>query len=75
MGIKTKLFIAGVVVVAGYLYFSNGREAPADTRFNDAYRASDGSIVTISASSPDRVRLRRVDDGKLQALNHYGEQY
>ncbi|NVJ58834.1 MAG: alpha/beta fold hydrolase [Gammaproteobacteria bacterium] len=72
MGMKTKLLIAGVVAVGAYFYFSSDDEPPADTSFNDAYVLEDGSIVAISASTPERVRVRHINNGKIQAFYHHG---
>lgn len=71
MGLKTKLALVLALGVAAYFYFSaEEREPPADTRFNDAYRMADGSIITISASTPERVRVFHVNNGAVQAFYH-----
>jgi hypothetical protein len=73
MGIKTKLLVVGLVAIGAYYYFSDDREPPADTRFNDAYRLSNGSIVSISASTPERVRVLHINTGEVQAFYHHGK--
>ncbi|WMS87827.1 alpha/beta hydrolase family protein [Pleionea litopenaei] len=73
MGIKSKLLFVGLVAAGAYFYLSDDREPPADTRFNDAYRLEDGSVVSISASTPERVRVRHIDSGEIQAYYHYGK--
>ena len=76
MGKKAKAAFAALLglgaAAAVYIYLSSGRER-ADTRYNGAYRFSDGSLVTIVPSNSERIRMRRYDDGQVHALYYSGE--
>lgn len=75
MGIKLKL--AAVVVlalgIAAGLYLKSGREYEfIDTSYNGVYLVSDGSLASVTVSSPERIRIRYLNDGRLQAFYHDG---
>ncbi|MEO1229889.1 MAG: alpha/beta fold hydrolase [Myxococcota bacterium] len=76
MGRKAKAAVAVLLALgatgAAYFYLSSGRDK-ADTRYNGAYRFSDGSLVTIVPSNSERIRMRRYDDGQVHALYYDGE--
>ena len=72
---KTKL--AGIVAVcmsilaSSYVIFGIESEH-VDTRHNGAFQLADGSIVAITPSNSERIRIRHFNDGKVQSLYHDG---
>ena len=63
--ITTSVF--GALTAVCLWAFFHDDETPVDDRYTGAYQMSDGSILTIMPSTPERLRLRHMD-GRVRAL-------
>ncbi|MEM9303092.1 MAG: alpha/beta fold hydrolase [Pseudomonadota bacterium] len=75
MSIKKKIAVAGILAASAWGAFGYFGEEPvefADTRFNGAYRFTDGSLVSIGPSTSERLRLMHFDNGDVASLYYNG---
>ena len=64
--------ITVAVIAAGAFVLMPSEREVVDGRFSGAYRLADGSLVTITPSTPTRLRMRHLDDGQVHSL-YYDE--